>query len=75
MTNKPTLRDLIIDLIWEHDKIPNRGLLADQILKLIEERIPKEKESQCTDPECGICLNDYEIGWNDCRAEMKKEMK
>lgn len=28
------LREQIINLIWEHDKNPNRGKLADQIIAL-----------------------------------------
>lgn len=71
MTTKPTLREQIKEKL---DTAYMRGTsetyqvsdLADQILKLIEERIPKQRT---------WVNSDIVTGWNSCIAEMKKEIK
>ena len=73
---KPTLRDELIKLIgeiflYEHT-IPES---ADQILKLIQKRIPKEDKK----PKFSVTNYDEYVwgrvdGWNACIAEMKEEI-
>ena len=70
ITTDQTLREQIKEILMEWNNACSDAE-ANQILKLIEERIPKEIEE---DPRI-IKMNMWYRGWNEAIAEMKKEMK
>jgi len=86
MTNKPTLREQIKNVVLKARKdyygsTSPTGLEenVDQILKLIEERIPKETTNEYWMARLNVESHDYSYGhrngWNFCIEEMKKRMK
>jgi len=81
--NMKTLREKITEIVTEYLKHqnefnplhPNMPNMADSILKLMEEAVPKEKKAQYTSSVEGGISGMMDEAFNRCRSEILKKIK